>query len=63
MFYLVLERDLEKISLARKYVLSDRDLAQAEDTIRSIACVALDRIDSLESGSENRVYPLRADPF
>lgn len=50
MFYLVLKRDLEKISLARKHVLSDRELSDARRTVWSIVSVALDRIESLRSG-------------
>lgn len=40
MLYLVLKKDLEKISLARKHVLSDSELPDAADTIEWIALAA-----------------------
>ena len=61
MLYLVLKRDLEKISLARKHVLSDRELPEARRTIWLIVSVAVDRIESLKSRSESPVSRLRID--
>jgi hypothetical protein len=55
-FYLVLKRDLEKINLGRKHVLSGRELAEsAHVTISSIATTALDRIEDLKSVYRSRV--------
>jgi hypothetical protein len=54
-FYLVLKRDLEKINLGRKLVLTDRELNEARVTILSIATTALDRIEDLRSASRSRV--------
>ena len=48
MLYLVLKRDLEKISLARKHVLSDSELPDAVETIGSVSQAALDRSESLQ---------------
>lgn len=45
--YLALKRGLEKISLARKYILSENELWEALDTINSVVDVACDRIKSL----------------
>ena len=47
MLYLVLKRDLEKISLARKYVLSNLELADASETLLFISRAAEDRSESL----------------
>ena len=44
MLYLVLKRDLQKISLARKYVLSDAELPDAMETIDWITLAARYRI-------------------
>ena len=48
MLYLVLKRDLEKISLARKHVLSDSELSDAGETILLISETASDRSESLQ---------------
>jgi hypothetical protein len=53
MFYLVLKRDLEKISLARKRVLYEYELSPGSETIDTIVGVAFDRIESLRSKSED----------
>jgi len=47
MLYLVLKRDLEKISLARKHVLADSELPDAVDTIQCITSAAMYRITDL----------------
>ena len=60
MLYLVLKRDLERISLARKYVLSDRELPDAMETILYIIKTAWSRVRVLESESEERVAPLQS---
>ena len=49
MLYLVLKRDLERISLARKHVLSADELDNASSTIRLITDGARYRISSLRS--------------
>ena len=59
MFYLVLKRDLERISLARKHVLSTYELDDACTTIKSIVHAVWIRIGSLGGKSENRVTPLQ----
>lgn len=46
-----MKKDLEKINLARKHVLDDRELGETRFTIESIAATALDRIESLRSAS------------
>ncbi|KAF9781672.1 hypothetical protein BJ322DRAFT_1161455 [Thelephora terrestris] len=48
MFYLALKRDLEKISLARKYVLSEDELSENSTAILPIGDVAWDRMASLK---------------
>ena len=53
MLYLALKRDLERISLARKHVLSDYELFDALDTIMYITDTAWYRIASLRSRSHN----------
>ena len=55
MLYLTLKRDLERISLAQKYVLSDYELLDAQETIRYIIDAAIHRVESLRSESEKRV--------
>lgn len=50
MFYLSLRRDLKKISLARKYILSGHELSEAEDTFNTIVEIASDRVRSLRGG-------------
>ena len=47
MLYLVLKRDLQRISLARKHVLSDSELPDALDTVIYTAEAALYRITDL----------------
>ena len=47
MLYLVLKRDLQKISLAREHVLSESELVDAIDTIQWIALAAQYRIVDL----------------
>ena len=54
MLYLALKRDLERISLARKHVLSSYELFDAWDTLQYITDTAWNRITSLRSGFENR---------
>jgi hypothetical protein len=58
MFYLVLERDLKKISLARKHVLSGEELFQASIAIYCINFVAMDRIEDLRSEFEKPGFPV-----
>ena len=60
MLYLVLKRDLERISLAQKHVLSDYELSDAAETILSITDAAWYRIDSLRSEPEKCVTPLQS---
>ena len=55
MLYLALKRDLEKISLARRLVLSVDELIDGIKTINYIIVVVRDRITNLRSRSENRV--------
>ena len=59
MLYLALKRDLERISLAQKYVLSDRELLEATRTILYIINVAWSRVNTLEGEPEERVAPLQ----
>jgi hypothetical protein len=47
MLYLVLKRDLEKISFARKHVLSESELFDAIETIRWITLAARYKIVDL----------------
>jgi hypothetical protein len=47
MLYLVLKRDLQKISLARKHVLADSELPEALDTILYITDATMYRIADL----------------
>jgi len=58
MLYLALKKDLERISLARKYVLSDYELLDAQQTIWYIIDAAIHRVESLKSECEKRVVPL-----
>jgi len=55
MLYLALKKDLEKISLAQKHVLSDYELLDAQETIRYIIDAAIHRVESLRGESEKRV--------
>lgn len=45
--YLVLKRDLEKVSLARKHVLADSELPDAVETIQYITEAAMYRVSDL----------------
>ena len=63
MFYLALKRDLGKISLARKHVLSENELFGGFTTIDSIASAALERIESLRCKFEGLDSRPRADSF
>jgi len=47
MLYLLLKRDLERMSLARKHVLSDSELFDAVETIESVTVVANYRVVDL----------------
>lgn len=59
MFYLVLKRGLDKITHAREYVLSYRELSEAFTTICSIVGATLDRITNLRGASDsNRGFQL-----
>ena len=58
MLYLTLKRDLERISLAQKYVLSDFELLDARVAIEYIIDTAAYRVESLRSESEKRVAKL-----
>jgi hypothetical protein len=60
LLYLALKRDLERISLARKHVLSDYEMFDAFDTIQYITDSAWHRIISLRSGSGNQIVLLRS---
>ena len=60
MLYLALKRDLERISLARKHVLSDYELFDALDTVLYVTDAAWYRIASLRSGSEDRIVSLQS---
>lgn len=53
MFYLALRRDLEKISLAQKYVLSESEFSSTP--IYFINSVAQDQMASLKGESEDWV--------
>src|SRR5882762_1026640 len=57
MFYLVLRRGLEKLSLARKHVLSENELPEASTTIDRIINVAMDRLTNLRSEPEKPGFP------
>ena len=50
MLYLVLKRDLEKISLACRHVLSDSELPDALETIQWITYAAWCRMADLQGG-------------
>jgi len=60
MLYLALKRDLERISLARKYALSDFEMDDAVDIILWILRAAWDRIDNLKGEPESRGVTLRS---
>jgi len=55
MLYLALKKDLEKISLAQKYVLSNYELFNARVAIECIIDTAIHRVESLRGESEKRV--------
>ena len=57
MLYLALKRDLERISLAQKYVLSIDEMDDAFDTIQYITDAAWYRIMDLRSKLWNWVVP------
>lgn len=61
MLYLVLKRDLQKISLARKHVLSDYELRDALETVQWITLAAKYRIVDLKGG-ETATQPILAYP-
>ena len=48
MLYLVLKRDLQRISLARKHVLADSELPDALETIEWIVDAAMYRVSDLK---------------
>jgi hypothetical protein len=58
MFYLVLERDLKKISLARKHVLSGEELSEALSAMYYIDFVAMDRVEDLRGEFEKPGLPV-----
>ena len=60
MFYLALKRDLERISLARKVVLSDYEMFDAKETILCITDAAQVRILGLRGEPENRAVALQS---
>jgi len=60
MFYLALKRDLERISLARKVVLSDYEMFDAGETIWWIATAAWYRIWDLRGEPEKRAVTLQS---
>jgi len=47
MLYLILKRDLQRISLARKHVLADSELPDAVQTILYVTGAAMYRIADL----------------
>lgn len=57
MLYLVLKRDLEKISLACKHVLSDFELADAREAVFFISGAASDRSESLQGEPQMLPHP------
>src|ERR1700760_102527 len=59
MLYLLLKRDLQRISLARKHVLSDSELYDAVDTIEAITLAARYRITDLRGEKYPRYLPPR----
>jgi hypothetical protein len=60
MFYLALKRDLQKISLARKYVLHTQELVESRTTIDSIVDLATHRIERLKSKSRSQVSSIQS---
>jgi len=60
MFYLALKRDLERISLARKVVLSDYEMFDAGQTILWIAIAAWYRISDLRGEPGNGAVTLQS---
>lgn len=61
MLYLVLKRYLEKISLARKYVLDGRDLGvESGSAIDQIIDAVSNRIESLRGEHGDQVFPLQS---
>ena len=57
MLYLLLQRDLQKIGLARKHVLSDSELPDALDTIRWVITAAWYRMEDL-TGEKGVTLPI-----
>jgi len=64
MLYLVLKRDLQRISLARKHVLDDSELPDASETIEFICSATLYRISDLrgEKQPRNPLFQLTRPP-
>lgn len=60
MLYLALKKDLERISLARKHVLSDYEMFDAKETILWITDAAWYRIISLRGEPEKRVVTFQS---
>ena len=58
MFYLALKRDLQKISLARKYVLSDSELFESVGVLWGIYNLASQRMTSLRGESKDLILAL-----
>ena len=58
MFYLALGRDLQKISLARKYVLAGSELDESMDVLWGIDCVVSQRIASLRGEPKDFIFHL-----
>jgi hypothetical protein len=53
-----LERDLKKLSLARKHVLSREELSEALNAMYCVDIVAMDRIEDLRSAFEKPDFPV-----
>jgi hypothetical protein len=53
-----LERDLKKISLARKHVLSGEELSEASSAMYCVDFVAMDRIEDLRGEFEKPDFPV-----
>jgi hypothetical protein len=58
MLYLVLERDLKKLILARKRVLSREELSKGSTAIYLIIAVARSRVVNLKSKFEKPGFPV-----
>lgn len=57
MLYLLLQRDLQKISLARKHVLSESELPDALDTVQWVTLAAWYRVWDLK-GEKVVMFPV-----